>query len=515
MFDLRSQPSVAVSASAPSAKTAKTAKVAKAGEDAGRSRSGSRKKLAGELARVDATLARLRERVADLYALQRDQEESSSALANRVGALEGAGPASPIPDLALAARIDAMAVQFDAVRAETAFLSDGLAELDLRVCAADSDEPALDTEVRRLEIDALFARMQGAEGALAAAQAELTRLDQRLGAPADQVRPETVALLEQRVGSALDDLQVQQRRIEALDRRDRDAADRGEVERRIGDLRDAFGARLGALEQGLERGLELELDRAQLQVRSHLDQRLGRMGTALGLFGIGLSILFFAAWWQATHRADSTDLRVETLGTRIDQALRSVVADESLETRIDQALDRSVAGVSTRVATLSDGLTRLEQRVAQLGEVSSVGANASPTIGSDADPILGAAPEETSGPVDEAPALVSDAQKRMAVSPVPRGPLVLDAPRWMVQLIGFHGQDSVREFVAARGIAGEAWTVQGSYRGRPWYRVLVGDYADRAAAAAAIDALPPKMRALEPIVRLLEPGTQLEPTDRD
>ena len=86
---------------------------------------------------MDKTLARLRERVADLYALQRDQEESRSVLANRVGVLEGAAPASPSPDLAVAPRIDAMAVQFDAVRAETAFLSDGLAELDLRVRAAD------------------------------------------------------------------------------------------------------------------------------------------------------------------------------------------------------------------------------------------------------------------------------------------------------------------------------------------------------------------------------------------
>ena len=122
------------------------------------------------------------------------------------------------------------------------------------------------------------------------------------------------------------------------------------------------------------------------------------------------------------------------------------MADESLETRIDQALDRNVAGVCSTVATLSAELARLEQLIAQLGEVSSVGANASPKIGSDPDPMLGAVPEETPDPVDKDPALVSDARARMAVSPVPRGSLVLDAPRWMVQLIGFHGQDSVREF---------------------------------------------------------------------
>jgi septal ring-binding cell division protein DamX len=92
-------------------------------------------------------------------------------------------------------------------------------------------------------------------------------------------------------------------------------------------------------------------------------------------------------------------------------------------------------------------------------------------------------------------------------------PWVLTEPGWMIQLIGFQSLDRAFEFAASYGLAGRAWTLTGSWRGQPWYSVLIEPHTDRAAAAAAFDALPSALRALDPLVRRLEAGTRLEPID--
>jgi len=93
-------------------------------------------------------------------------------------------------------------------------------------------------------------------------------------------------------------------------------------------------------------------------------------------------------------------------------------------------------------------------------------------------------------------------------------PLVPEKPRWMIQLIGYHQMDSVRAFVAENDLEGNAWTRVGRFRGRPWYTVLTGDYPDRDAAVAAINALPPALRRLSPIARRVEPGEALQPIEQ-
>jgi septal ring-binding cell division protein DamX len=83
----------------------------------------------------------------------------------------------------------------------------------------------------------------------------------------------------------------------------------------------------------------------------------------------------------------------------------------------------------------------------------------------------------------------------------------------MIQLIGFFEPDQARAFTAANGIDESAWMRTSRYRGRNWHTVLIGDYPDRAAALGAIDALPPSLRELRPIARLLPVGTRLEPAN--
>ena len=86
-------------------------------------------------------------------------------------------------------------------------------------------------------------------------------------------------------------------------------------------------------------------------------------------------------------------------------------------------------------------------------------------------------------------------------------------PRWMIQLIGFYKLDEARAFAEARGLRGNAWTLESRYQNRPWYSVLTGDYTDRADALAAVGALPGALRSLDPIVRRLDSTDDLRPLD--
>ena len=88
--------------------------------------------VAAEVSRLDATLRRLRERIADLHALQLDQEESGAVLANRVGALECAAPPPPAATgdvAALMQRVEDIAGTQPALADETASLAQGLGEV--------------------------------------------------------------------------------------------------------------------------------------------------------------------------------------------------------------------------------------------------------------------------------------------------------------------------------------------------------------------------------------------------
>lgn len=95
-----------------------------------------------------------------------------------------------------------------------------------------------------------------------------------------------------------------------------------------------------------------------------------------------------------------------------------------------------------------------------------------------------------------------------------RAPLLLKEPRWMIQLIGFRSLNRALEFAANNNIAGYAWTRRAIYQNRPWYALMMGDFPDEAAAAAAISRLSPELRELQPIVRQIERGQRLEPADR-
>ncbi|MGB5834267.1 MAG: SPOR domain-containing protein, partial [Thiohalocapsa sp.] len=388
-------------------------------------------------------------------------------------------------------RLGEMIAHFGTLRAETARLSDGLVDLDQRVDAVDAAGNEHRASLQEQALNMLFARLQSAEGALAAAQAELA-------------------------------------------------------------------------------GLRGHLNAERIDLRSRLDQRLGLMGTMLGLFGLGILVLAFAAWWQWIHRAepftlgsgDSVEIqpRQEPEATT-SSAVSLISGDSAADTRLQSprlsldpgplaALDpellvqgRSVTEPpdtepETAQALLTNGFantdsggsvaagpaaSRARSDLAAALPVESGAQPDSPVTAPAESPKKGpeqgaAAPVEpesmTSNRVERAAAAAPTESAQADASRAP-ATLVLETPRWMIQLIGFRSPESVREFAAAQALNHQVWTLEGSYRGRPWYSVLIGDYANGSATAAAIAALPPRLRALEPIVRRLQPGARLDPAERD
>jgi septal ring-binding cell division protein DamX len=94
-----------------------------------------------------------------------------------------------------------------------------------------------------------------------------------------------------------------------------------------------------------------------------------------------------------------------------------------------------------------------------------------------------------------------------------RGPLVLTEERYIVQLIGFRTRGSVAAFAEEMGIRSEARYLEMRFGGRPWYGVILGNYASEAEAEAAAEAMPQTLRDLDPWIRSIPPGSELLPIE--
>jgi len=68
------------------------------------------------------------------------------------------------------------------------------------------------------------------------------------------------------------------------------------------------------------------------------------------------------------------------------------------------------------------------------------------------------------------------------------------ASHYTIQIVGAYDRSSLRKFVAKHGLGEQAEIMETRRKERPWYVVVYGDYADRAAAHDALDKLPEGMR---------------------
>jgi hypothetical protein len=413
---------------------------------------------AGDIGRFADTLHRVQERIGDLHALQLSQEEALGQLAARIDGLAvGTTPdtdheaRAQRADEAHTARADALAATIAALQAETALLRDQVADLSAR--KPHTSRPA------GAALDGLIQRLEFAEDGLAALQARADSVDPVQGA----------AGLERRIEAA--EL-AQERRVETL---------------------------------------RAELRQRQDTETAITDRRLRRLalalGLPLGLLALLLPVLFGAVWWHADQRFSIMDLRLEGLSEQV--VLRP---PQDAGPAIAPALAQLDQIQSTLAAMRDQAETAPLSGPAEPAVVAAV-----PAATSAADPVR----ESTSSPVepeqgtgvDDPAVAAADAAETPPHAAAPGSPWVLTEPGWMIQLIGFQSLDSAFEFAASYGLAGRAWTLTGRWRGEPWYSVLIEPHTDRAAVTAAFEALPSALRALEPLVRRLEPGTRLEPID--
>jgi DamX protein len=96
-----------------------------------------------------------------------------------------------------------------------------------------------------------------------------------------------------------------------------------------------------------------------------------------------------------------------------------------------------------------------------------------------------------------------------ADAPGSEGTLVAGEGSYALQLIGFFNRDSLAEFAARGGLPGRVYYLRQTYKGRPWYALVHSLHQGYAAAAEALNRLPPDLVALGPWIRPVAAGTEL------
>ncbi len=314
------------------------------------------------------------------------------------------------------------------------------------------------------------------------------------------------------------------------------------------------------------------LQRAWETQREEIDQRL-RRHTGLSLGALAIAILLIAgALFLAYREVPETPLSPAPTATQPRteaETLSRIGAEDALIQAKLAELTRSVAEVSAALERLSqeqertleqalaatqgsgeDLATRLRASVAELqaeqqrlaGELDSLrqaepaaeapaqgsGPTLSPVAGAetgDTAPSPSPAPEsvaeqaadEGAAAVAEPPppaapegAARTDSASATEAAPAGHRTRVLDSDAYALQLIGFFSLDSLQDYVQRADLPAEVYVLQETYRGRPWFALIHSLHATRDAAVASVGQLPSDLAALEPWIRPLSQGLQLQ-----
>lgn len=119
-----------------------------------------------------------------------------------------------------------------------------------------------------------------------------------------------------------------------------------------------------------------------------------------------------------------------------------------------------------------------------------------------------AAPEATK---EAAPATRAASEKTSAGAAVG---VVATAPRYSIQLISFRERESLARFARDEDLLGKVFGLESDAPVARWHAVLLGAFEDRAAAEAALDNLPVRLKRLSPMIRHLASDERLVPIER-
>jgi len=96
----------------------------------------------------------------------------------------------------------------------------------------------------------------------------------------------------------------------------------------------------------------------------------------------------------------------------------------------------------------------------------------------------------------------------------PERAIVLNEERFSIQLIAFRNESSLAPFVESYGIADAAYYLRLGNGNQGWYCVLLGNYGTKEEGRAALEALPPRLRDLDPWLRSLPVGARIFPASK-
>ncbi|MEA1049155.1 H(+)/Cl(-) exchange transporter ClcA [Lamprobacter modestohalophilus] len=178
--------------------------------------------------------------------------------------------------------------------------------------------------------------------------------------------------------------------------------------------------------------------------------------------------------------------------------------------------ESNAAGNNVNDVTAGTSAATLERRASQ--SPGSLGSEQESARGPKMEPAINqegqsaSQSEASAGLAPKAAATAAEPDLRAATAtPNASAVEIPQSARFSIQLISFRDADSLARFAQDEGLVGRALKIEPDGQPTRWHAVLIGAYADRAAAEAALRDLPADLKRLDPIIRSLTTAERLVP----
>lgn len=99
------------------------------------------------------------------------------------------------------------------------------------------------------------------------------------------------------------------------------------------------------------------------------------------------------------------------------------------------------------------------------------------------------------------PQISKPASKTLSLTSHEKKILGLPGANYTLQLLSMHKEEQVRSFIKNNKLENKAYYYKSNFKGKDWYIVVYGNYANKLDAQFAIAALPPALKKLRPMAR--------------